>query len=97
MWRFVSGRPETGSGCRTNYLTQNQLAESPPRNHSKSKREELETTTDKANSKKKETKCLNCGLVHDSAQFVKDVEADSTALAISLAREREEKGLSYVV
>ena len=52
--------------------------------------------SDKTNSKKKETKCLNCGLVHDSAQFVKDIEADSIALAISLAREREEKGLTYV-
>ena len=52
--------------------------------------------TDKTNSKKKETKCLNCGMVHDSAQFMKDIEADSTALAISMAREREAKGLSYV-
>jgi len=53
----------------------------------------LETTTAKTSSKKKEAKCLNCGIVHDSAQFVKDIEADSTAQAISMAREREEKGL----
>jgi len=53
----------------------------------------LETTTDKTNSKKKEPKCLNCGIVHNSAQFVKDIEADSTAQAISMAREREDKGL----
>ena len=54
--------------------------------------EDLEKTH-KTNSKKKETKCLNCGMVHNSAQFVKDIEADSTAQAISMAREREEKGL----
>jgi len=48
-------------------------------------------------NKKKEAKCLNCGLDHDSAKFVKDIEADSTAQAISMAREREEKGLlSYI-
>ena len=48
-------------------------------------------------NKKKETKCLNCWMVHNSAQFVKDIEADSTAQAISMAREREEKGLlSYI-
>ena len=47
-------------------------------------------------AKKKETKCLNCGLDHDSAKYVKDIEADMTAFAISVAREREEKGLRYV-
>ena len=51
---------------------------------------------DTLGAKKKEAKCLNCGLDHDSAKFVKDIEADSTALAISMAREREEKGLRYV-
>ena len=47
-------------------------------------------------AKKKEAKCLNCGLDHDSAKYVKDVEADTTALAIIMARDREEKGLRYI-
>ena len=64
-----------------------------------SKRESLNVTAqegDTSGAKSNEAKCLNCGLDHDSAKFVKDIEADSTALAISMAREREEKGLRYV-